>query len=215
MIRAVAGRAKRFLVGLRSLAERVPGLRTVPGRVRWFYVKVWTAALVGDDGGAVAGAAWPHQAGALLRLAGDRTRVVELGTGKAWTTVVLALHHPARRVVSYDTFVWDTRDRYLRLAPASARERIELRELPAETGPGPDDGPVELLFLDSSHEREETLASFAAWSPSLAPDAVVVFHDYTNPDYPGVRAAVDELGLEGETLFGDGPSGMFVWRRDA
>jgi hypothetical protein len=212
--RRVLERAKRLLVGLRSLAERVPGLRTVPRPVRRYYLKAWAAAMLHDDGGAVAGAAWPHQAGALLAAAGQRTRVVELGTGKAWTTVVLALHHPDRRVVSYDTYVWPTRERYLRLAPESVRERIELRRLPAESGPAPGDGPVDLLFIDSSHEHDETLASFAAWSPALTPDAVVVFHDYTNPQYPGVRTAVEELGLHGETLFGDGPTGMFVWRRD-
>jgi len=43
-----------------------------------------------------------------------------------------------------------------------------------------------------------------AWRPALAPDAVVAFDDYDHPDYPGVREAIEQLGLPGEragTLF--------------
>jgi hypothetical protein len=35
---------------------------------------------------------------------------------------------------------------------------------------------------------------------------VVVFHDYSHPDYPGIREAVVELGLAGSE-----PDGVFVW----
>jgi hypothetical protein len=31
----------------------------------------------------------------------------------------------------------------------------------------------------------------------LAPGATVAFDDYANPDYPGVREAIAELGLTG------------------
>ena len=37
-----------------------------------------------------------------------------------------------------------------------------------------------------------------AWQGALAPGALIVFDDYTHPDYPGVREAVAELGLRGE-----------------
>jgi hypothetical protein len=39
------------------------------------------------------------------------------------------------------------------------------------------------------------------------PGAVVVFHDYHHPDYPGVRQAVADLGLDGEQQ-----AGLYVWR---
>lgn len=35
------------------------------------------------------------------------------------------------------------------------------------------------------------------WLPALAADAVVVFDDFGEEYYPGVRAAVAELGLSG------------------
>ncbi len=40
--------------------------------------------------------------------------------------------------------------------------------------------------------------------PYLSLGALVLFDDYTHPDYPGVREAIEELGLKGElrgTLF--------------
>ncbi len=39
---------------------------------------------------------------------------------------------------------------------------------------------------------------------SCAPGAPMLFDDFTHPDYPGVREAIQELGLQGEvrgTLF--------------
>jgi hypothetical protein len=51
------------------------------------------------------------------------------------------------------------------------------------------------------------LAAFAAWRDALAPGAIVVFHDYGHPQYPGVREAVSELSLSGEEV-----GGVFVWR---
>jgi hypothetical protein len=63
------------------------------------------------------------------------------------------------------------------------------------------------LFIDFSHEREPTITAFRAWRDALAPGAVVVFHDHGNPDHPGVRQAVAELGLSGRES-----GSLFVWR---
>jgi len=61
-----------------------------------------------------------------------------------------------------------------------------------------------LLYVDSTHGREETKERAAAWQRALAPDALVVLDDFNHPDFPGVREAVRELGLSGQqrgTLF--------------
>lgn len=141
----------------------------------------------------------------LLRLARGRRRVVELGTGPGWTAIALALDDPDRRVVTYDPVEHEHRAEYLALAPR-ARERIEWVAAEGASGAGASTEPVDLLFVDSTHEREPTLAEFAAWRPRLAPGAVVAFHDYGHPDFPGVEEAIRELGLEGERR-----GGMFVW----
>jgi hypothetical protein len=67
---------------------------------------------------------------------------------------------------------------------------------------------VELLFVDSSHDRYATVSEVTAWRPRLAPGALVVLHDYANPAYPGVAEAVRELGLEGVQI-----GRFFVWRK--
>jgi cephalosporin hydroxylase len=95
---------------------------------------------------------------------------------------------------------------YLSLVPESVSARISFVNAPAEDGPrGASD--VELLFIDSSHERDPTLAQVAVWRPALACGGLVVFDDYGHPDYPGVAEAVDALGASGSVR-----ATMFLWR---
>ena len=156
-----------------------------------------------------AGHAWGLEAAAsrsdlaaLLRLARGRREAVELGTGPAWTAIALALADSERRVTSYDPVVHDHRDEYLGLVPVAVRERIRFVAAEGAAGATGHAGGVELLFVDSTHERAATVDELRAWEPCLAPGAVVVLHDYGHPDFPGVAEAVGELGLEGEATGG-------------
>jgi hypothetical protein len=63
-----------------------------------------------------------------------------------------------------------------------------------------------MLFVDGSHERDLTVRTFESWRAALAPGAIVAFHDYDNPLFPGVGEAIRSLGLAGEVA-GD----VFVW----
>jgi predicted O-methyltransferase YrrM len=194
-------------VSARAKLRLLLALRVLPWPVARFYWSAWRHALRDDDRFSVASAARPAELRQLLALARARRVVVELGTGTAWSAIALALDDDARRILSYDPSVRVERDAYLALAGADARTRIELRAEPDNTGPRDGDAPVELLFIDSEHAREPVLAAFAAWRDALAPGAIVVFHDYGHPQYPGVREAVVELGLSGEEV-----GGVFVWR---
>ena len=182
-------------------------LRALPWRVARFHWRARRHAARSRDRFSLASAARPDELAALLALAGGRRVVVELGTGTAWSAIALALDDPTRRIVSYDPTVRSERMAYLKLAGARARERIELRAEPDTRGPHVGDAPAQLLFIDSEHERDPVLAAFAAWRGALAPGAVVVFHDYGHPAYPGVREAVQQLGLSGSER-----GGVFVWR---
>ncbi|HTB70658.1 MAG TPA: class I SAM-dependent methyltransferase [Solirubrobacteraceae bacterium] len=192
---------------MRARLRLLLSLRALPWPVARFYWRAWRRALNSGDRFSLVSAARPVELAELLALARGRRAVVELGTGTAWSAIALALDDRARRIVSYDPSVRSERERYLALAPRDARERIELRAEPDSAGPHAGDRPVELLFVDSEHEREPVLAAFAAWRDALAPGATVVFHDYEHPDYPGVRDAVRELALDGDEL-----AGVFVWR---
>lgn len=63
----------------------------------------------------------------------------------------------------------------------------------AATWNGP---PIGLLFVDGDHAAESVLADVAAWRPHLATRATVVFDDLDTPKNPGVRVALETLGLE-------------------
>jgi predicted O-methyltransferase YrrM len=180
--------------------------RALGGEVARFWARAERRARADDDAWGREAVTTPADVAILLRLAAGRHVVVELGTAIAWTTAALALADPARRVVSFDPVVHPQRDRYLALLPAEARARIALVQAPGERGPGDDvPGPVDLLFVDSSHERDATIAEYAAWRPALAPGAIVAFHDFGHPGFPGVAEAIHALGLEGRAL-----GGLFV-----
>jgi predicted O-methyltransferase YrrM len=189
-----------------SLVRQGTGFLRLPPRVARFYLRALRTARRAGDQLSLDIVTRPRDLAALLRLARGRRRVAELGTASAWTSIALALDDPRRRVLSYDVVRRPERERYLALVPPDVRDRIELHDRPG--GLGPDPAPsVELVFIDSSHEEEETVASFEAWRRSLAPGGVICFHDYGDPSYPGVVAAVRRLGLKGEET-----GHMFVWR---
>lgn len=191
---------------MRAKLRLLLSLRALPWRVARFYWRAQHHARRSGDRFSLASAARPAELAQLLALAAGRHAVVELGTGTAWSAVALALDDSARRIVSYDPSVRPERQAYLQLAGSAARQRIELRAEPDSSGPHAGDPPVQLLFIDSEHQREPVLSAFRAWRSALAADCVVVFHDYAHPDYPGVREAVAELGLSGSES-----GGLFVW----
>jgi predicted O-methyltransferase YrrM len=174
--------------------------RVLPPRVAWFRARARRLARATGDDFTLASATRADEVGKLLELARGASTAVELGTGTAWTAIALALADRRRRVVSYDPIRRPERDGYLDLAGRAVRERIALVDRPGESGPLPGVDAPDFVFVDSSHEREETLATFAAWRAALAPGGTIVFHDFDEPRYPGVTEAIRELDLPGETF---------------
>ena len=193
------------MVATSELRFAAAALRRLPLRVAWFNLRARRVARRGGDAFSLQSALRPAKLAALLDAAAGRRVLVELGTGTAWTTISLALADPDRTIVSYD-IVERARAAYLALVPKTVRSQITFVTAPAEDGPGHLSG-VELLFVDSSHERDETLAQIAVWRPALAPGALIVFDDYGHPDYPGVAQAVAALGASGTVR-----ASMFVWQ---
>ena len=194
-------------VGLRSLAHRTLGLRRLPPAVAAFQARATVRAMRLGDEFALSAATRPADLAELLTITRGRRLVVELGTATAWTTASLALADRLRRVVSFDPVVQANRAAYLSLVDPAVHERLSLVRAPGVAGPEVVEDPVEALFVDSTHERDDTLAEFAAWRPRLARGAVVVFHDFGNPAFPGVEEAVRALRLDGAER-----GGMYVWR---
>ncbi len=122
---------------------------------------------------------------------------MEHGTATGWAAIALALDDPRRRVATYDPVDIPHRGSYLALVPDSVRARIELVARPGHQPLGHHAG-TELLFLDGPHQRAELVRDFSVWRDLLAPGALVAFHDYDDPGWPGVNEAVRDLGLTGE-----------------
>ncbi len=202
---ALADRAVAFARAARSHRD----LRVLPIAVGWFLLRARLLADRRDEEWARLSSLGPGSLARLLALAAPARHVVELGTAMGWTTGALALARRDRTVRTYDPVGYAGRAHYLDLLGPAARRRIELVAAPGRVGPPAGGPPVDLLFIDSSHDRAETVAEFCVWRDAISPGGCVAFHDYDNPEFPGVRAAVhDDLGLAGAPL-GD----LFVWRR--
>ena len=132
----------------------------------------------------------------LLALARGRDRIVELGTAAGWTAYSLALANPRARVKTYDLGLRPGRDRYRRLVPASALERVEFVLRRAEDGP---EQPTscDLLLIDADHWHPAVREMFEAWYGSVVPGGLVVFDDVA-PQFPDVAQTITDLGLSGE-----------------
>lgn len=192
-------RLQRELAELRW-AARLWGL---PPRVAWFLWRARRLAWRTRDLFSLASATRPADLRVLLKLARGCRRVVELGTATSWTSIALALADPSREVMTYDIHEREEPGRYLSLVDPLVRGRIELVIAAGSSGPR-DQLPVDLLYVDSSHQRAETIAEVLAWRRVLRPGALIVFDDFTHPHFPGVRQAIAHLELDGDqrgTLF--------------
>jgi predicted O-methyltransferase YrrM len=181
-------------------------LRALPPRVAVFQWRAWRLAFREGDGFSVVSPVRPANLAVLLEVSRGRTHAAELGTGTAWTSISLLLSDPARELVSYDPYERPERELYLGLVDPELRRRLRFVHAPGSDGP-PDDSRFDLLYIDSSHECEDTVREVEAWRPALAPGALIVFDDFDHPGYPGVRQAIAELGLAGEQR-----ANMFVHR---
>jgi precorrin-6B methylase 2 len=193
---------------LAGLAGQAVALVRLPPRVIAFYVRaLWVGRQSGDTK-SLAIAARPRDLAELLRAADGATTVAEVGTGTAWTAVALTLARPDRHVHSFDVSEHVQRARYLELAGGGVRDRLHLAIRDGREGPPAALPEIDFLFIDSSHEREETVSTFLLWSERVRPGGTVAFHDYADEQYPGVAQAVAQLGLQGEER-----AGMFLWRK--
>jgi predicted O-methyltransferase YrrM len=191
----------------RRIALQATSLATLPRPVARFWWRALRRAQAERDTWSIDVACRPAELRVLLDALGDAARVAEVGTAAAWTTSCMALARPDREVHSWDVEAHPERERYLALLASADRARVHLHDRPGGLGPADPPG-VDAVFIDSSHERDETIATFRTWLPALSPGGIVAFHDWQDAAYPGVSEAVSELGLLGEAR-----GHLFVWRK--
>ncbi len=119
----------------------------------------------------------------LLNLAKGRRvrRILEVGTYRARTTYALHLNCPEAQIVSYDIQALDSPFR----EELSRTSRVELRHASfSASAPALRAEPAfDLIFVDGSHFFEDVLADSRLALEILAPEGIVVWHDYRPNDY--------------------------------
>lgn len=98
-----------------------------------------------------------------------------------------------------DYLGWDaakrklSRDRF-RAVERKYPNRVRLLEMDSiEAAATIPDASIDLVFIDADHEYEGVRDDIAAWAPKVRPGGILAGHDYDQPDFPGVRKAVDEF----------------------
>ena len=135
---------------------------------------------------------------------------VELGLGGGGCSLHMALGYPNGRVIGIDrrniypahfAHVIETcpNFEFWHMDSIEAATRYEGMALP----------PVDILFIDTLHTYERTMAEFAAWESLLASDAVVILDDLFRggmdrvwQELPGEKARFDLLHIGGESTDG-------------
>src|ERR1700730_5371350 len=92
-------RVGKFATAVRGELRFALSVRVLPARVAVFLSRARRRARRGGDDFSLESAARPTELAELLKLAGDRRRVVELGTGTGWSAIALALAQPTRKVI--------------------------------------------------------------------------------------------------------------------
>jgi len=118
---------------------------------------------------------------------GGITRIVELGRYEGYTTLLVGFM--LRRmgavggIISFDIYTnatdrarhWIDRAHlgaYARIALGDSRDPASVALVRAHFGAAP-----QLVFLDTSHEREQTLVELPLWYDALEPGGLIVLHD--------------------------------------
>jgi hypothetical protein len=163
--RSATQRARRLALQGASLAQ-------LPRPVAAFWLRAMRRAQATHDTWSIDVACRPAELRVLLDTLAPARRVAEIGTAAAWTTCCLALARPGREVYSWDVEAHPERERYLALLSPADGARVHLHDRPGGLGPA-DPPPVDAVFIDSSHEYEETVATFRTWEPAVAPGGIV------------------------------------------
>lgn len=130
---------------------------------------------------------------------------VELGVCGGGGSLHLALGNPKGRVIGVD-YAYDHPDHIRYINNVCPNFSFYLYDsIEAAMVVGEQYGEVGILFVDTVHTYERTLAEFAAWHPYLAKNAIVCFDDLFRPGMaeawaalPGNKIRIDALHDQAE-----------------
>jgi SAM-dependent methyltransferase len=143
-----------------------------------------------------------HGEGQKLAELATGKRVLEIGSYCGLSTICMA--RTAKHVTAVDYFDG-------RATPSPRNTADEFRENlerygvsekvtavhPTADLPLPE---YDLAFVDGAHDYDSVAADAIRVRDVLAPNGLILFHDYKHPSHPGVEQAVDDILLDGGEL---------------
>jgi glycosyltransferase involved in cell wall biosynthesis/predicted O-methyltransferase YrrM len=90
------------------------------------------------------------------------------------------------RVSTYEVFLRNIRK-------FGVENRVKpLKMTSKEAAQGWNGAPIRILFIDGWHSYDAVTEDINLWFPYVISGGLIIFDDYPNPEFPGVRQAVDE-----------------------
>ncbi|MBW4550902.1 MAG: class I SAM-dependent methyltransferase [Aphanocapsa sp. GSE-SYN-MK-11-07L] len=121
---------------------------------------------------------------------------VEIGSykGRSATAIGLKLKVAGGQLTCIDLWGWDwVYDEFQENMKRSKLKVHIMRMNSIDAAKSFKEQSLDFIFIDSSHEYEDTVAEIKAWLPRLKSGSLLCGHDYLHPDYPGVEQAANEL----------------------
>lgn len=124
---------------------------------------------------------------------------VEIGSHKGRSALVLALKMQDCEGHLSCVDCWGSEEIYQEFR-ANLREHLEntdvvspIRIRSVEAASQFPDNSLDFVFIDSSHEYQDTVEEIILWFPKLRSNGLLCGHDYGHPEFPGLKKAVDIL----------------------
>jgi predicted O-methyltransferase YrrM len=135
---------------------------------------------------------------------GEDPRIADLGAGSGTTAAAIYAVRPLARVVTVDIVEenLDWASLFLKNCNYSRDRWTALLSDSVEAAASFEDGELDMLMIDTSHEYEPTVRELVAWLPKLRKQGLVWLHDYRGV-YPGVTRAVNEAIADGRLVQAD------------
>jgi predicted O-methyltransferase YrrM len=143
------------------------------------------------------------EAAYLYRLALGKPVIVELGCymGRSTSLLLRAAKQSGGQVTTIDSFQTFSKAyepsnkktllKWLAKVGCDAPDVWELSTLQA-VSQWPKDKEIDMLFIDAGHSEEDVLRDIKNWSPLVAKGGVLAFHDFCQPNNPGIIRALGQ-----------------------
>ncbi|MEM1166842.1 MAG: class I SAM-dependent methyltransferase [Planctomycetota bacterium] len=143
-----------------------------------------------------------REAAFLHTVARGRRTIVEIGSYRGKSTVIMALAEPNARITAIDPHTHEHTPKpeadnhaifHRTLLAHGVADRIEHWRRGSRGAAADWDGPpIDLVFVDGDHTYEGAKGDLAEWSPLVAPGGVVAAHDTFRRRYEGCLRAWEQ-----------------------